>query len=75
MAEPKTAAEFSEEIENLKACLMVLDATIYCILPFAKSPGIELMAGQIAAAKETYEKATGQESMIGFTRTKTQEKT
>lgn len=26
------------EIEKLKACLMVLDATIYCLLPFATRP-------------------------------------
>jgi hypothetical protein len=53
---------------KFKACLMVLDVTIYCLLPFAKRPGVELIMGQVEAAKAAYQEATGEESMIGFKR-------
>lgn len=56
------------EIEKLKACLMVLDATIHMLVPGLKPEWLEMFKSQIAAAKEAYEHGTGEESMIGFVR-------
>jgi hypothetical protein len=56
------------EVNKLRACLMVLDATIYCLLTGVSPAWAETFKGQIQAAKDAYESATGEESMIGFKR-------
>jgi hypothetical protein len=60
--------EQEAEVNKLRACLMVLDATIYCLLPGVNQAWAETFKGQIQAAKDAYESATGEESMIGFKR-------
>lgn len=59
-----------KQVHDLKISMMVLDATIYMIAPLMREELKELFAGQIAVAKETYQQATGEESMIGFRREK-----
>ena len=61
--------EHAAQLDKLKASLMVLDATIYCILSARGQPEfLDLFKSQIETAKRTYEEATGMDSMIGFKR-------
>lgn len=57
-----------KQVHDLKNSMRVLDATIYMLDIIAKPELKELFAGQVAVAKQTYQDATGEESMIGFRR-------
>ena len=57
-----------KQVHDLKISMMVLDATIYMIAPLMREELKELFASQIAVAKQSYQQATGEESMIGFRR-------
>ena len=80
--QPSTIAEeeddrisvLEKQVHDLKISMMVLDATIYMIAPLMREELKELFASQIAVAKQTYEAATGEESMIGFRRNAPAEK-
>lgn len=60
--------ELERQVHDLKIAMMVLDATIYMLDIIAKPELKEFFAGQVAVAKQTYQDATGEESMIGFRR-------
>lgn len=64
-----TESALRDRLGELELALMVLDATIYCLDYCSKdSPSRPLFDGQVKAAKDTYERATGEPSMIGFKR-------
>ena len=60
--------DMANTLKTQAHCLTVLDVTIYCIAPLMRPELAELFKGQIACAKEAYEHATGEESMIGSKR-------
>ena len=56
------AGRWEQEITKLKAALMVLDVTLFCLVVSGEVD--ELFMGQVRAAAEAYKHATGEPSML-----------